>query len=54
MKDIKNLKDTGFGISSLEYFGWVDNYLLHIKDVITNLVNNINITNYDFLPLLKY
>lgn len=53
LKGIKNLKDGGFGMTSLEYFGRVDDYLAHIEEVINNMLSNINITNDDIFTTLK-
>ena len=40
-------------MSSLEYFRRVDDYLAHIENIVTNIINNMNITNDDIFATLK-
>ena len=53
LKGVKNLKDGSFRMSSLEYFRRVDDYLAHIENIVTNIINNMNITNDDIFATLK-
>ena len=53
LKTTKTLKDGGFGMSSLEYFSRVDKYLIHLEEIINDIITNMNSTNQEVFTTLR-